>query len=415
MRFKIFNYQYSKPAIKIHPILLLLLAVVSMAILASCKHPKETVVNDNIFYTCSMHPQVMEPHPGMCPICGMALIKAKQNINAGTGEVILSAQQIQLGNIHADTIRNTAMGDETILTATLNYDQQKFSSISSRVTGRIERLYHKNVGYLIKKGEPLMDIYSEGLNAAKEEYMLALEREKKLSGALIDFEQVVNSAKAKLLLLGMNEAQINGLAASNKATATTTFFSNESGYITELDVQEGDYVNEGGLIVQLAGLSTLWAEAQAYTSQFSMLDTKGSILIKVAGMDKVIVGKPVFINPEISPDKRINLVRVTIPNEGGFLKPGMPVSMVLKSAKHQGIFLPADALLRNADGASIWIKTSETGFKNKMVTTGLEGDGKIEILSGLEHGDIVVISGAYLINSEYIFRHGASPMAGMKM
>lgn len=415
MRFKIFNNQYSKPAIKTHSMLILLLAVVSMVLLASCKHPKQAVVHKDVFYTCSMHPQVMEPHPGKCPICGMALIEAKHDSDAASGEVILSAQQIQLGNIHTDTLRNTSIEEETILTATLNYDQQKLSSISSRVTGRIEKLYHKNVGELIKKGEALMDIYSEGLNAAKEEYLLALEREKKLSGALVNFGQVVNSAKAKLLLSGMAEAQINGLAASNRTTATTTFFSNESGYITELDVQEGDYVNEGGLIVQLAGLSTLWAEAQAYTSQFSMLDTKGSILIKAAGINKEIRGTPVFINPEISPDKRLNLIRVTIPNEGGLLKPGMPVSMVLKSAKHQGIFLPVDAVLQNTGGASVWVQTSETGFKNKMVTTGLEGNGKIEILSGLGQGEVVVISGAYLINSEYIFRHGASPMAGMKM
>ena len=415
MRFKIFNNQYSKPAIKTHPMLILLLAVVSMVWLASCKHPKQAVVHKDVFYTCSMHPPVMEPHRGKCPICGMALIEAKQDSDAATGEVILSAQQIQLGNIHTDTLRNSSIEEETILTATLNYDQQKLSSISSRVTGRIEKLYHKNVGELIKKGEALMDIYSEGLNAAKEEYLLALEREKKLSGALVDFGQVVNSAKAKLLLSGMAEAQINGSAASNKATATTTFFSNESGYITELDAQEGDYVNEGGLIVQLAGLSTLWAEVQVYTSQFSMLDTKGSILIKAAGINKEIRGIPIFINPEISPDKRLNLIRVTIPNEGGLLKPGMPVSMVLKSAKHQGIFLPADTVLQNTGGASVWVQTSENGFKNKMVTTGLEGNRKIEILSGLGQGDVVVISGACLINSEYIFRHGASPMTGMKM
>ena len=415
MRSKIFNYQYSKPAIKMHPMMKLLLSVSLVILLASCNHPKQVVVHKDVSYTCSMHPQVMEPHPGKCPICGMALIEAKHDSDAASGEVILSAQQIQLGNIHTDTLRNSSIEEETILTATLNYDQQKLSSISSRVTGRIEKLYHKNVGELIKKGEALMDIYSEGLNAAKEEYLLALEREKKLSGALVDFGQVVNSAKAKLLLSGMAEAQINESAASNKATATTTFFSNESGYITELDVQEGDYVNEGGLIVQLAGLSTLWAEAQAYTSQFSMLDTKGSILIKAAGINKEIRGTPVFINPEISPDKRLNLIRVTIPNEGGLLKPGMPVSMVLKSAKHQGIFLPADAVLQNTGGASVWVQKSETGFKNKMVTTGLEGNGKIEILSGLGQGDVVVISGAYLINSEYIFRHGASPMAGMKM
>jgi Cu(I)/Ag(I) efflux system membrane fusion protein len=90
-----------------------------------------------------------------------------------------------------------------------------------------------------------------------------------LDNALIDFNQVIQSAKTKLLLWGMSEVQINALAENKKATPTTTVYSEESGYITSIDVQEGDYVSEGGTIVQVADLSTLWAEAQIYTRQFA--------------------------------------------------------------------------------------------------------------------------------------------------
>ncbi len=97
----------------------------------------------DVFYTCSMHPQIMETHPGNCPICGMNLIKVQKSNAPKTDEIQLSEQQIQLGNIYTDTIGKGVLGSETVLTATLNYDQQKLTAVSSRVMGRVEKLYHK--------------------------------------------------------------------------------------------------------------------------------------------------------------------------------------------------------------------------------------------------------------------------------
>lgn len=281
--------------------------------------------------------------------------------------------------------------------------------------GRVEKLYHKNIGEYIRKGEPLMDVYSEELNNAKQEYLLALERRKVLDNSLIDFDQVIKSAKTKLLLWGLTEAQVNALAKNDKAKTTTTVYSNESGYITELKVQEGEYINEGGTIVQLADLSTLWAEAQVYTSGFSQLNNKGTVTVRLPDIGKEIKGKLEFVNPEISPDKRINLIRVTIPNSGNQLKPGMSAYVILKGGQRNALSLPMDAVLRDGKSASVWVQTGKNTFKNKMITTGIESGDRIEIIDGLAQGDAVVTSGAYLINSEYIFKKGASPMAGMKM
>jgi Cu(I)/Ag(I) efflux system membrane fusion protein len=128
-----------------------------------------------------------------------------------------------------------------------------------------------------------------------------------------------------------------------------------------------------------------------------------------------IKGQIDFENPEINADTRINLIRVTIPNYNNQLKPGMPAYVILKSRQHRSLSLPVDAVIRDAKGASVWVKTGKNIFQIRMVETGLEADHLIEINSGLQEGDIVVIKGAYLLNSEYIFKRGADPMEGMKM
>jgi Cu(I)/Ag(I) efflux system membrane fusion protein len=121
------------------------------------------------------------------------------------------------------------------------------------------------------------------------------------------------------------------------------------------------------------------------------------------------------MNPEINPDTRINLIRVSIPNPGNQLKPGMPAYVILKSPQRKTLTLPIDAVIRDGKGATVWVKTGEHSFKNKMVTVGLESDDRIEIRSGLNAGDVVVITGAYLLQSEYIFKKGANPMSGHDM
>lgn len=388
-----------------------------LLLFVSCKNKKEITKDPDTYYTCSMDPQVIEYKPGKCPICHMELTKVKKSNGEKNDEIQLSEQQIQLGNIKTDTIRNGIIGDQLVLTATLNFDQMKSSSVSSRVMGRVEKLYFKNIGDYVKKGSPLYDLYSEELNNAKQEYLLVLDKKKVFAGeTVIDFDQLLQSAKNKLLLWSMSEVQVQELAKNKKATPTTTFYSTSSGYITIADIREGDYVMEGGIIVKLADLSSIWAEAQVYTSQLAEINRSSIATVQLPEFDgKEIKGRIEFVNPEINPDTRINLIRVSIPNPGNLLKPGMPAYVLLKSPQRKTLTLPIDAVIRDGKGATVWIQTANNTFKSIMVQTGLESDDRIEIITGLTIGDIVVVSGAYLINSEYIFKKGATPMAGHDM
>ncbi|MBC7567921.1 MAG: efflux RND transporter periplasmic adaptor subunit, partial [Pedobacter sp.] len=169
------------------------------------------------------------------------MASGNKNLPVDEKGLTLSDQQIQLANIQTDTIKSGMLGDRIVLTGTLTVDETKTTSISARVMGRIEKLYFKNEGDYVKKGDRIYDLYSEELNNAKQELILALEQKNKLDNSLIDFNQIVTSSQYKLLLWGMSKAQINQLVKTRKTTSTTPFYSAVSGYINTLELIEGDY------------------------------------------------------------------------------------------------------------------------------------------------------------------------------
>ena len=363
-----------------------------------------------------MHPQVMQKDPGKCPICQMELIAVKKGSQEAIDVITLSDQQIQLGNIKVDTIGKGNIRNQTILTGTLNIDETKSTSISARVAGRIETLYFKSQGDFVRKGDRLYDLYSEELNNAKQEYILLLEKKSSLDNTVVDYSQLIQSAENKLRLWGLAESQIKDLEKDKKVSTLTTVYSSVGGYVSSIEIRQGDYVAEGGLIFRLANLSSLWAEAQVYSSEISDIQSNGEAIVQIPDLaGKQIKGSLEFVNPEINPATRINLIRISIPNINNQLKPGMPVYVIIKNPQHNSLTLPSDAVIRNEKHSIVWIQTGHNTFKSVVVRTGQESNDRIEISSGLKEGDIIVTSGAYLLNSEYIFKHGANPMSSHNM
>ncbi len=398
----------------------IILSIISISFLSSCKNSStktaQSSAASDVYYTCSMHPQVKEDKPGKCPICQMDLIAVPKSSMKEINEIHLNAEQIRLGNIKVDTIRSGNIGDKIVLTGTLNFNGQKLASVNTRVEGRIEKLYVKKTGDYIHKGARIYDLYSEQLNNAKQEYVTALQEQSTIGNTLINYGALVESARGKLVLWGMTNQQIVQLAQNKYVSTSTTFFSPEEGYVTALNVQEGSYTMEGSTIFQLADLSTLWAEAQVYTTQLSSIDVNSEVTVQIPDLGNQIIHTTIsFVNPEINPDNRINLVRATIRNKNNLLHPGLPVYIITSGRQHHSITLPLGAVLTDSKGSTVWVQTKPGVYSIRMIETGITDENTIEIKSGLEAGDIVVTSGAYLLNSEYIFENGNDPMAGMKM
>ncbi|HNR06104.1 MAG TPA: efflux RND transporter periplasmic adaptor subunit [Saprospiraceae bacterium] len=389
----------------------LIFSVILLFLLA-CNQKTGPVKDPELYYTCSMDPQVVEYKPGKCPICKMELTPVKISKGNRRDELELSDQQILLGNIQTDTLATSRIGKKILLNATLNFDQRKINSVSSRIMGRIEKLYYKNLGDYVVSGKPLYELYSEELNTARLEYLQALENKNTYpKDGQINMDHLIQNAKNKLILWGMSERQISEWTILSNPLATT-FLSPSSGYITELNVLEGDYAMAGSLIVKLADLSTLWAEAQIYSSQMADVNLKSKALVRFPDLyNRDVSGTIEFMTPELKADSRILLLRVSIPNPDHTLKPGMQAQILLTSPLDQVLTLPLEAVLKDSRGSTVWVRSGKNKFRPRMVQEGRESEGNLEILSGIAPGEEVVTRGAYLLNSEYLFKKGADPMA----
>lgn len=377
-------------------------------ILASCnKGNHEKFAGSNEYYTCSMDPQVIENKEGICPICHMELIKVQKN-NLHTGQIQLSKQQIKLANISYDTLRIQELAKEITLTGKVTVDQNLASAISARVNGRIDKLAVKNVGDYITKGQFIYEIYSEDLNNAQEEYLLSLQANGLVNG-------LGNLSKNKLLLYGMTEAQINRLKISKEVSPIVSIYAPYGGYVSEISVAEGNFVSEGTTLFRLATLNSLWVETQVYLSymQYISLGTDANFLIDAAG-ENLFSGKVIFIDPQVQSPERYILARFKITNPSQQIKPGMLANISLMTEKKMAYALPLNAICQDSKGANVWVRKSNGIFENRMVTVGMQNSRLVEIISGLVKGDMVVVTGAYLLNSEYIFKRGANPMDEMK-
>lgn len=381
-----------------------------LLLLASCQQNQQKA-DDDIYYTCSMDPQVIELKPGNCPVCKMPLTPVKKHHKHNTGDLQLSDQQVQLGNITTARAKEQDIGDELLLTGVLTVDQNKITSISSRVSGRVEKLYFKNIGDEINKGQPIYEIYSEDLNLAARELKLALDKKKSLNAAVVDIDKIINSAKNKLALYGLNEKQINQIANDEINSNVFTIISSVSGTINNVLIKEGDYVTEGGSIYQLADYSDLWAQAQVFVGDLNNIKENMPVTLSYPGIVGLKTnGKISFVNPELNSSSQTNLVRIEVPNKNGWLKAGMQVNVSVLLNKIHTLAIPTDALLQDEHGVSVWKQTGHNQFKNVMVTTGIATSNYTQITNGITKGDTIVVSGAYLLNSEYLFNNGTNPM-----
>lgn len=376
------------------------------------KAGEEVHAHSGTTYTCPMHPQIVQSGPGTCPICKMDLVPQKPAGNK-QDELMLSESQIALGNIRVKALQPGNLDRNTLLTGRLVADETQTEVISSRAAGRIERLFVKETGQPIRKGQPLYQLYSEQLLTLEQEYLLALRQVRELGKEQPRLGAFLEGAKQKLLLYGLSPGQIASLARQGTADARITFLAPASGVVTEVAASEGQYLPEGGLLYRLSGLDRIWVEAELYPREASRLQPGTLLQVSVPGATRQpIAAKVSFLSPELQAGSQVVLVRAELPNPDGALLPGMPAEVALPGKLQQQLTLPVDAVIRDGKGSHVWVQTGKGTFQPRMVTVGEESADQVAVLSGLQESDQVVISGAYLLYSEFVLKKGTDPMAG---
>ncbi|WPU94675.1 efflux RND transporter periplasmic adaptor subunit [Mucilaginibacter sabulilitoris] len=398
------------------------------AFFVACKkkvQPKESSAKvvkaptSKAYYTCSMHPQVHEDHPGNCPVCGMNLIKvevSQMSMSMGGNRVLLTKTQMQLGGIKTDTVKEQNTGEEKSLTGTVTTNENKTDQLSARIAGRIQRLFVRTTGETIRIGQPIYTVYSEDLLEAEKEYLLAKEQAKKLNNPDVDYQQLIAGAENKLLLWGLTRVQIRELAKTGEASAMVTMLSTIGGTVADVMVHEGDYVSEGMPILKTQALNSLWVEAQLYASETGSYRDHDPVNVSFPDLGgQSIKGTIDFINPELSGFSKVDLIRVTIPNPQGLIRPGMQAYVSAGGGEKRSLAVPASAVIYGGKGDLVWVKNADGSFSARIIKTGPGNSSYVSVLSGLTAGEVVVTGGAYLLNSEASFGNsdGQMNMSGM--
>jgi membrane fusion protein, copper/silver efflux system len=319
-------------------------------------------------------------------------------------KIMVSEAQIQLANIKVSMADEEELSEDLMLTGVLKVNEQSAVIISSRTTGRIEKLFFKNVGQTVNKGDSLYRIYGEELVAAEREYVTLQNNNWNFSGKYEPSLALEN----KLLLLGMLPAQVAKLKKDGKILFTITIYSPVNGTIRSVNVTEGQYVTSGATLFELADENQLWIEANAYQDDLKYLKPglPANVLIPVAGNISIRcnIGS---VNPSFQQGENRIIVRSLIDNRGKNLYPGMLATMKVQTNKTKGITVPLSSVISGKDGDRIWIRNEDGSFSARHVTTGTQSENSVIIESGLKKSEMVVTSGAYLLNSELILKKGS--------
>jgi membrane fusion protein, copper/silver efflux system len=365
-------------------------------------------------YTCSMHPFIIREKPGLCPICGMELIKKIDNSASSTAQtpadmaahVSLSPAQRVMANVATVEAKNEILNKEINAVGIVQYDQSRQAKVTAWATGRIDRLYVNSVGAMVSKERPVAELYSPDLVAAQQEYILAIRSREQLKSSPFPSisqsgEGLVASARERLKLLGIRGSQIAKLKKSGRPDIRLAIYSPFSGIVIEKMVQQGQYVNTGEVLFNIADLSSVWVEVELYENEFPNIHIGQQVEIRSQSFpESTFTGRIAFIYPFLDPKTRTLKARVEMRNPGLKLKPEMFVNAIIRVPLESTIVVPLTAVIDTGKRQVVWIESSPGMFEPRDVQVGEKNSDNVQILSGINPGDKVAISGAYLIDSE---------------
>lgn len=292
-------------------------------------------------YTCSMHPQIENPGPGDCPICGMDLIPRSEADDGGGGAgpraFATTEEALALMDLETAPVERKFVQAEVRMVGAVDYDETKLATITAWVPGRIERMFADYEGIQVRRGDHMVELYSPELLAAKEELRRAAKALADLSpGApevLRDTARgTLDAARRKLGRWGLTEAQVDQAQRAGAPSDRITIYAPISGTVIERAGKEGMYVDTGTPIYTIAGLDTVWVQLEAYESDLPWVHYGQTVQFSTESYPgEVFEGTIAFIAPTLDRDTRTVDVRVNVANPEGLLKPGMFVRAVVRS------------------------------------------------------------------------------------
>jgi len=269
-------------------------------------------------------------------------------------------------------------------------------NVTAWFTGYVEVLHVDTLYQKVKKGQALASVYSAEVYKAKQDYLNALKFNAKRPSA-----GMVQSAKRKLILLGVSQTEILQVRDKRKVSKLTTIYAPESGWIFEKNITQGSFINKRKSLYEIVNLSSVWLEAKLFQKEIMTLDSLSDFKVTVRGIDKTFNAKKELLYPMLDPKEATATLRLSIENEEGILKPGMYATLYASASKTTKLVIPRTAAMRKN---GIWYAFLATDFKGEYEPLEIKVqplDNKyFEVLSGLRKGDSIVNNALFMMDSD---------------
>ena len=431
----------------------LALLIVFAGVIGFCSRRPPESGAEKTLYTCGMHPQIIQDHPGNCPICGMKLTPVRKQPSADSSAAVASSgarkikyyKSTMLPGEISQTARKDSMGmdmvpvyedaseDSSVITVdsvttqkmnlktgvvvkgplrhvirtmgAVDYNETALADVTTKFRGWIEKLYVDSTGKQVRKGEPLFDIYSPDLYSAQNEYVLALNQN---AG-----EDMKASARTKLKLYDISDDQIAELEKTRQPQKTLRVDAPIDGIVVEKLAVQGQMVDAGMKLYRLADLGIVWVQSQVYEEDLAFLKLGQEAEVSLSYLpDRKFRGRVTYIYPTVDEKTRTARVRMEFHNPGLFLKPGMFATVELQAnLQPDALLVPDSAVLRSGEKNTVFVALDGGRFEPRTVTLGPRADGDAyQVLAGLKEGERVVTSGQFMLDSESQLREAIQKM-----
>lgn len=375
-------------------------------------------------WSCPMHPEVAAEGPATCPKCKMDLEPRATSASRaaevpGHATVETDAEGLRLAGVRTEPARRERFSRSIRTVGTVMADESRLYRAQTRISGWVEKLHVNFTGQSVRRGQPMLSIYSPELLASQEEYLLARRNaERFLASSIPEVrrggEDLVAAARRRLELFDVPESFLAELERSGKARRSVDLLAPASGYVVSKEVLAGRQVEPGMELYTVADLSHVWVEADFYESEARFLRVGQAARLTLAyDPTTALAGEIAYIYPELNVESRTLRVRFDLPNPEMKLRPGMFVDVEQSIDLGEGTVVPDSAVLDTGLRQIVFVETAPGRFEPRLVSVLWRGEGRAQLApGGVAEGERVAVKANFLLDSESRLRSALAALVG---
>ena len=352
-------------------------------------------------YTCGMHPEIISDEPGYCPICEMKLTPKKDGAGKSGSVTIDPVTTRNMG------LKTVPAGYRTLSRAVrsfgkVTYREPNLFTVNLKVNGWVEKLYVDYKGARVSKGQMLLEIYSPDLVAAQKEYLIAYKASMNNTQAAGNMQNLLEAARQRLRNWDISNEQLERLEETGEVTRTMRINSPADGVVIVKKVSEGEHLKTGAELYLIADLSSVWVVANVYEQDLPWVSLGREATVVLPHIPgEILTAKVSYVSPYLDENRQAE-VRLELNNPAALLKPEMYAEVTLHSVlAGDRLAVPRTAVINSGVRELVYVASGEGAYEPRLIASGVVGeDDLVEIKSGLEAGEKVVVSGQFLLDSE---------------